>query len=141
MKSAIGFSTQINREVLAHKGASRESARRQQRRERNPRNTTSSTPVCLETICQSSRSPLTTLRRTLHANRCAGSSHSVHLLVTSSFPDEGLTTTIMDMEKLKKMQQSVRIGMCDLSFSDLRRFVLRGSDEYLSLFKDVVINS
>jgi hypothetical protein len=29
---------------------------------------------------------------------------------TSAFPDEGLTTAIMDMEKLKKMQQSVRIG-------------------------------
>jgi hypothetical protein len=33
------------------------------------------------------------------------------LHTTSAFPDEGLTTAIMDMEKLKKMQQSVRIGM------------------------------
>jgi hypothetical protein len=141
LKSAISFSTQISREVLAHKGSSRESARRHQRRERYPRNTTSTNPVCLKTICKSCRGLLITLRPTLHANKCAGSSRPVHITHDLIFPpDEGLTTAIMDMEKLKKMQQSVRIGMCDVS-RWFGRSVAPRLGQHCSLFMDAVINS
>ncbi|TVY84442.1 Nascent polypeptide-associated complex subunit beta, partial [Lachnellula suecica] len=43
----------------------------------------------------------------------SASSPSHYLL---AFPDEDLTTAIMDMEKLKKMQQSVRIGESTLCY-------------------------
>ena len=55
---------------------------------------------------------------------------------------DGLSIAIMDMEKLKKMQQSVRIGMLERSNSSYRNF--EGPELQLPfdlLFQEALVNS